>query len=433
MARHAPDGETVAVHSVVVAPRLQRQGLATFMLRSYLRHVCAREEGVSRVVLISKPAKAALYARAGFECAGASPVVWGSERWDEYRQGVRASDRAAARRPIFLVDAFVDAARRGSGNPAGVVVTEERVEAEEAQAIATEMNQAETAFCNPRPDGTWDLRWFTPACEVDLCGHATLATAHVLWSEHFVPRMQHRVAFHTRSGVLFASQPRTGGAEGAESAACADADADADALLAIELDFPVEAPSPLPSEPGRAFPDGVPPRYAAGQPAPAAAGITREHVAEAVVAATGLDAADVLGVFANRMDVLVHLSPQAFLRIPSTLPALDRLAQLPGRGVIFTCAAGGPDSPPPLAGVHAASRCFFPRCAVDEDPVTGSAHCALLPFWRDRLPAHSDPVLRFRQCSRRSGVVLARLASDRAVLRGDARTFLRGHLLPHAS
>jgi predicted PhzF superfamily epimerase YddE/YHI9 len=261
---------------------------------------------------------------------------------------------------VVQVDAFTD--RPYAGNPAAVCVLPAARDAEWMQRVAAEMNLAETAFLVRRPedDGHFDLRWFTPTVEVDLCGHATLASAHVLWEEgHLSP--DSAAHFHTRSGRLDARRGGPG----------------------IELDFP--------SEP------------AEETPAPAA-------LAEALGCAlrwTGR----------NRMDVLAEVESEAVVR--ALAPDLMRLAQIPARGVIVT-------SRSERDGVDFVSRWFGPQSGVPEDPVTGSAHCCLAPYWAPRLGR--DTLVGF-QASPRGGTVHARLAGDRVVLGGSAVTVLRGELL----
>jgi PhzF family phenazine biosynthesis protein len=259
--------------------------------------------------------------------------------------------------PFTQVDAFAD--RPFSGNPAAVCVLPAAREADWMQQVAAEMNLAETAFLLRRPDG-FGLRWFTPTREVDLCGHATLASAHALWEDgHLAPGAA--AHFHTRSGVLIAER-RDG---------------------AIWLDFPATP--------------------AASAPVPA-------------------DLADMLGarprfVGKSPYDYLVELESEASVRALD--PDLGRLARLPVRGVIVTAASADPAR-------QFVSRFFAPAAGVPEDPVTGSAHCALGPFWGERLGVAE---LVGYQASRRGGTVLVRLAGDRVHLGGQAVTVLRGELL----
>jgi PhzF family phenazine biosynthesis protein len=260
---------------------------------------------------------------------------------------------------IYQVDSFTR--RPFAGNPAGVCVLPAARDAAWMQAVAAEMNLSETAFLVPRPDGSWDLRWFTPAVEVDLCGHATLASAHVLWE---TGRLAATAAarFQTKSGLLTAT--RTGDR--------------------IEMDFPAK-----PVEQAKPPPD--------------------------LLAALG---GETRWVGRNGMDYFVELADERAVR--GLAPDFTRLARVACRGVIVTAKAD--------AGTDAdfVSRFFAPQSGIAEDPVTGSAHCALGPFWRDRL-GRDDLV--GEQVSRRGGVVAVRCAGDRVILGGHAVTVLRAELV----
>lgn len=261
------------------------------------------------------------------------------------------------RQPVVQVDAFAD--RAFLGNPAAVCVLDADPGESVMQQIAMEMNLSETAFLRHRDDGSWDLRWFTPTVEVDLCGHATLASAHVLWHEHGVSEPE--LAFATRSGILRARQQGN----------------------AIELNFP------------------------------AVRGKVEEPPA-GLLAALGAPARTVLR---NRMDWLVELESADAVR--ALEPDMHRLAALPARGVIVTAASDQPE-------FDFISRFFGPGSGVPEDPVTGSAHCALAPFWADRLGRAS---LRAYQASPRGGSLGVVLDGDRVRLLGKAVTVMRGELV----
>ena len=259
--------------------------------------------------------------------------------------------------PFSQVEAFTD--RPFSGNPAAVCLLPASSDAEWMQLVAAEMNLAETAFLIRRPDG-FGLRWFTPTCEVDLCGHATLASAHALWEDGQLPAGE-PARFHTRSGLLTAER-RDG---------------------TIWLDFPATPAGPVP----------VPADLVEGLGAP------------------------VRFVGKSSYDYLVELESEASVRALD--PDLRRLAGLPARGVIVTAASADPAR-------QFVSRFFAPAAGVPEDPVTGSAHCALGPFWGERLGVTE---LIGYQASRRGGTVRIRLDGDRVLLGGQAVTVLRGELL----
>ncbi|MEV7689260.1 PhzF family phenazine biosynthesis protein [Streptomyces bungoensis] len=226
---------------------------------------------------------------------------------------------------IRIVDAFTD--RPFSGNPAGVVLLDDAFpEDERLQNVALEVNHAETAFAHRLPAGgeaDWALRWFTPVAEVAMCGHATLATAHVL---HTTGTHDGPVRFATRSGVLSA----TPGADGW-----------------ITLDFPTAPLTPVAVPPG---------------------------LAEAL----GADPVAVHDTGPQVGDLLVELADEGTVR--GLGPDLKALAAHSSRGVIATARADDPSG-----GHDYVSRCFFPRLGIDEDPVTGSAHTALAPHWSARL------------------------------------------------
>jgi PhzF family phenazine biosynthesis protein len=276
---------------------------------------------------------------------------------------------------IFQVDAFAD--RPFGGNPAGVcMVPSGEADPGWMQAVAGEMNLSETAFLSPLGEGRFGLRWFTPTVEVDLCGHATLASAHVLWEQGSPEPL---LEFETRSGVLTAV--RTG--EGL-----------------IQLDFPADPPVPL-------------------DPSAAAAelGAAEIGVGEITGLAEALGA-PVVGLHRGRFDLLVELADADTVR--RLAPDLRALADVPVRGVIVTAPGDGRD------GADFVSRCFYPATGVDEDPVTGSAHCTLASFWCPRL---GRPSLVGWQASPRGGRVGVELAADRVLLTGRAITVLRGELV----
>jgi PhzF family phenazine biosynthesis protein len=260
--------------------------------------------------------------------------------------------------PVVQVDAFT--AKAFGGNPAAVCVMEEPREDAWMAGVALEMNLSETAFLYPADDG-YRLRWFTPSIEVDLCGHATLASAHVLWTEaHLDPGATAR--FHTKSGLLTCERRGEW----------------------IEMDFPVkpEEPTEPPARLAEAL--GAEPKY----------------------------------VGRNQFDYLVEVADEKTLR--GLNPQHHLLRQLPVRGVIATA-----------KGDHEydfVSRFFAPGSGIDEDPVTGSAHTALAPYWGAKL---GKTEMTGYQASPRGGVVRVRLVSgtDRVVLSGQAVTVLRGELL----
>jgi PhzF family phenazine biosynthesis protein len=262
--------------------------------------------------------------------------------------------------PILQIDAFTN--RPYSGNPAAVCLLQDERDDVWMQAVAAEMNLSETAFVRPRANGVegFDLRWFTPLAEVDLCGHATLASAHALWSTDAVD-VDTAINFQTKSGRLVAK--RSG--------------------KLIELDFPA-----LPVE-------------------------------ECAPPAGMLEALDAKPAFVGRtrFDVLMLLHDAAAVR--SVTPDFRLLAAAPVRGVIVTAAVDEP-------GIDFVSRFFAPSVGVDEDPVTGSAHCSLGPFWSSRLGKQR---VSGYQASRRGGTVHVTCCGDRVTLAGAAVTVMTGQLV----
>jgi PhzF family phenazine biosynthesis protein len=258
---------------------------------------------------------------------------------------------------IYQVDAFTS--QPFAGNPAAVCILTHWPQDEWLQRVAMEMNLAETAFLVPASEG-YRLRWFTPAVEVDLCGHATLASAHVLWETGVLPQ-DATAHFTTRSGPLSARR-RDGG---------------------IEMDFPACPATEGPPPPLLTEALGVPLSW----------------------------------VGRNGMDYLVELANEDMVR--RLRPNMGYLATLPVRGLIVTAKATTP-------GYDFVSRFFAPAAGVPEDPVTGSAHCCLGPFWQTRL-GKSEFVAY--QASSRGGVVRVHCRGPRVLLGGEAVTVLRGELL----
>ena len=257
---------------------------------------------------------------------------------------------------ITTVDAFTN--RMFGGNPAAVTVLPEPMPDAWLQNLAMEMNLSETAFLEKREDGSYGLRWFTPAVEVALCGHATVASAHALWQsgalgEHDVAR------FHTRSGLLTATKRGDW----------------------IELDFPAT------------------------------------HVTEAPPPAGLLEALNVTPKFIGRskFDYLLQIEERELLALQ---PDFGRLSQVAARGVIVTSASADTE-------FDFLSRFFAPASGINEDPVTGSAHCALTPYWSKQL---DKTCMLAKQVSKRVGIVKVELKDERVLLSGQAVTVLTAQL-----
>ena len=258
---------------------------------------------------------------------------------------------------ITQVDAFTN--RPFAGNPAAVCILPAAVEPVWMLNVAREMNLAETAFLVKQRDG-FDLRWFTPAVEVDLCGHATLASAHVLWEDGLLKKAE-QARFHTKSGLLTADRHDSW----------------------IELDFPATVASPAPA------PSGL------------------------------IEGLNVKAQFIGRskFDFLIEVQSEAIVRRLD--PDMTAIARAPARGVIVTSRANGESN------YDFVSRFFAPQSGVPEDPVTGSAHCALAPYWGAKLG--KKEMMAF-QASARGGEIRLRIEGDRVRLGGEAVTVLRAEL-----
>jgi PhzF family phenazine biosynthesis protein len=257
---------------------------------------------------------------------------------------------------ITQVDSFTN--RPFAGNPAAVCILPQAPSDQWMRDVAREMNLSETAFLVPQ-NGGYNLRWFTPAVEVDLCGHATLAAAHVLWEAGHLPAGS-AARFHTRSGLLLAERRGEW----------------------IEMDFPakVEKAAEPPADLTTAL--GLQPTY----------------------------------IGRNQFDYLVEVESAAVLR--AVQPDHATLRKLPVRGVIVTARSDTPE-------YDFISRFFAPGSGIDEDPVTGSAHCCLAPYWAQRL---GKTEMVGYQASARGGIVRVRCSGDRVFLGGQAVTVLRGEL-----
>ncbi|MFE2445144.1 PhzF family phenazine biosynthesis protein [Streptomyces melanosporofaciens] len=271
---------------------------------------------------------------------------------------------------IRIVDAFTE--RPFAGNPAGVVLLDTDAFPDDGwlQRVASEVNLAETAFAHPLPEAAeadWALRWFTPVTEAPMCGHATLATTHVLKTTGAATGT---VRFATLSGVLSATADDGG---------------------SITLDFPTAALTALP----------------ASQRTAEVAGALGAKVVSAHHAGPHID------------DLLIELADEKTVR--ALAPDLAALKRISHRGVIATAAAEDP-----TRGYDFVSRMFAPAVGIDEDPVTGSAHTALAPYWSARFGRDE---LTGLQVSARTGLVRTVLRGDRTLLTGGAVTVIDGELL----
>jgi PhzF family phenazine biosynthesis protein len=257
---------------------------------------------------------------------------------------------------IIQVDAFTN--KPFSGNPAAVCLLSGEKDDRWLQQVAQEMNLSETAFLLRKRDG-FSLRWFTPAVEVALCGHATLASAHVLWEDSYL-EPDEEARFYTLSGLLTVSRRENW----------------------IEMDFPAK-------------------------------GSTSVSAPIGLLDALGISA---IAVSRNEYDYLVEVESEEIVK--NVKPNFLALASIEARGVIVTSRATSSD-------YDFVSRFFGPRVGVNEDPVTGSAHCCLAPYWQERLG--KDEMVGY-QASARGGIVRVRVLGERVMLGGQAITVMRGEL-----
>ncbi|MFC4592325.1 PhzF family phenazine biosynthesis protein [Sphaerisporangium corydalis] len=260
---------------------------------------------------------------------------------------------------IFTVDSFTDQAFKG--NPAGVCLLDSPRSDEWMQALAREMRHSETAFVAEQDNGgQYSLRWFTPAVEVTLCGHATLAAAHILYS---TGSASGSIEFSTKSGILTTDQLDHG---------------------RISMDFPSYTPAEISAPEGLAKVIGVTPTW----------------------------------VGMGRLDLLAELESEEDVR--DLTPDIDAVNELDARALVVTARATDPSGP-----VDYVSRFFAPKAGVAEDPVTGSAHCMLAPYWSAKLGRDS---LVGAQLSERGGIVHTTVRGDRTELAGTAITIWSGTL-----
>ncbi|MEE9445463.1 MAG: PhzF family phenazine biosynthesis protein [Cocleimonas sp.] len=265
---------------------------------------------------------------------------------------------------IYQVDAFTT--EKFKGNPAGVCILPINVEADEVwmQSLASEMNLAETAFVQAKTDNTFSLRWFTPTTEVELCGHATLATSHILWTEGLLDINQ-TALFDTLSGCLEVTWAEVMG----------------EALLT--MNFPTDRITPCKEPVGLAMALGC----------------------------------EVINVYEGGLDLLVEVADEK--TVTDLSPVIQQIAMIPVRCITVTAKADEQKS------YDFVSRVFGPNVGIDEDPVTGSTHCSLTPFWAERL---SKTKMKARQLSQRGGALDVEVLGDRVAISGQAVTVFKGEL-----
>jgi PhzF family phenazine biosynthesis protein len=257
--------------------------------------------------------------------------------------------------PIYQADAFTE--KIFGGNPAAICLLEDWLPDETMQQIAMENNLSETAFL-VKDNSHYHIRWFTPGVEVSLCGHATLAAAHILFNQ--VGHSGNTILFHSKSGVLKVTKLPDG---------------------RLMLDFPANKPQPLKDIPAGIF-EGL-----GIEPVP---------------------------VFTTSFDLMIVLSSQTIIQ--NLNPDFKTLAFIPARGIITT--AKGDDA-------DFVSRCFYPQSGIDEDPVTGSAHTIMVPYWAEQL---GKTKMKAIQLSKRRGYLDCELAGDRVLMSGSAVMYMKGEI-----
>lgn len=269
---------------------------------------------------------------------------------------------------FYQVDAFTD--KVFAGNPAGVMPLTEWLPDETLQAIAMENNLAETAYMISKGRGQYDLRWFTPGAEVPLCGHATLATAHVLYTE--LGETAQTITFDTMSGPLMVSRQGEGYA----------------------MDFPADEARPI------------------------------KAVPSFLIEALGDDPAEIL---AGQYILVVYDDAETVRGLNPNMLLLDKVQTDRGHSTSenCVCVTAPGDRKEGDGGFDFISRFFAPGIGISEDPVTGSAHCLTAPYWAARL---GRTELKAFQASPRGGIVQCRVEGDRVILSGDAVTYLRGRI-----
>jgi PhzF family phenazine biosynthesis protein len=366
---HDPAGPILAIHSVCVAEQYRRRGVATAMLRHFVRRVVSSQPTVSRISLMAKMHLIPFYRSCGFECRGLSPIVHGQDPWFDLSMSL-----APPRRPAFsVVSAF--ASKLGEGNPAAVVLLppgKRHADYPDAwlQAQAAEFNLSETVFvAGTDAPAAFELAYFSPTTEVGLCGHATLASAAVLFGDGLVDRSA-AISFQTRAGQRLEARWDGG---------------------AIEMQLPLNPPSEL---------DG------GGGEGAELLGLVRSVFGIAPEGVVRLAATQ-----GNQHGVveLTRESFEAVARVGSLDLSPLLAASAPELGVILCCEGGE-------RGVHFSSRFFVPKLGIPEDPVTGSAHAVLAPFFGAKL---GKTKLKGFQASDRGGEVGVEVAGDVCKITGS--------------
>jgi predicted PhzF superfamily epimerase YddE/YHI9/GNAT superfamily N-acetyltransferase len=441
MSTHVPDGELLAIHSVVVREGHRRRGVATAMLKDYLALVV--DESISKIVLLAKKELLSFYVDCGFSVTRPSPISHGSDTWYELELDLASQRNVREGNPCYVVDAFA-ADGDCAGNPAAVVVLDGDRDSRWMQRVALEFNLSETAFLvrhslvvdeensidSSDNELAYTIRYFTPTTEVPLCGHATLASAAVVFDTVFVRRRaETTLVFRTVEDVeLRANLSIT-----ASPTQVANPSQPRKRSYRITMEFPAKPPVRVDD---------------------------RSWVERMLQESLQVHPQSVLYAGLSEIgDVLVELTPECFLSIPHDGLNLDALRSCDkySRGVIICCtnkpaevtggcsnggggSASDETADPPSAPISSSglaapnrshladflSRFFGPKAGIDEDPVTGSAHCVLAPYFASKL---DKDALVGMQTSLRGGVVECSIVENGVVqLTGTSVITMNGTL-----
>ena len=408
MSKHDPKGKLLAIHSVVIEETHRRKGIASTMLKEY----CARidslgtkpnTKAIETIVLMAKSNLLGFYVKAGFSVLRPSDIVHGKELWYHLERsvGTTPSTKKESGMPCWVVDSF--ATKAGEGNPAGVVLlTEPCEDIEWMKTVAIEFNLSETAFVWPMPDSDkskddknnrYAIRYYTGGgSEVDLCGHATLASAAALLN--LPDFLVNKVIFEAKKDTLEASRAvqDTGDDE------TSDGTEDPYKTL-ISMEFPNKQQTPVADE---LFARVVSMLQAAFP-------LSADAISSSV---------SYIGIDEDGGDLLIHMDTNVFVGLQMDGVNFDAIASLEGysRGIMI-CADSDKD------GIDFLSRFFGPKVGIDEDPVTGSAHCVLAPYFSTKL--NKSRVVG-NQTSKRGGIVQCTVHEKTVSIVGPAVVTLQG-------
>jgi len=426
MSTHHSEGPLLAIHSVVISEEYRRQGVATAMLKDYVEVMRSiPDDGVQKMVLLSKKDLLSFYVDCGFSVVKPSPIVHGADQW--YELELDLSTHKTTGMPYFVIDSFANVDAPGSGNPAAVVIMQSSdIDPNNPETldwmlvVAKEFNLSETAFVWQHEEHKqgrelhWYIRYFTPKVEVDLCGHATLAAAGVLYRTLSVKNTNDTVlVFHAKQDMLTTQLP-PGGLRSVKKRPATK----------IAMKFPAKAPKEITDA------DDVT--------------AIQKMLWEAVKVPS--DVILFIGL-SDIGDVFVELTPDAFDSIGYEGIQYNALLEWDGysRGVVVCCATRGPEKMEGtdetasagtagslLTGEDAESldflsRFFGPKAGISEDPATGSAHCSLGPYYSKKLG--KDRVIG-KQMSERGGIVECLVDGESSVtIIGVAVQTMTGNLL----